>query len=39
MQKWTTIEFTVIRQSDKKMIDIGHHTLTETGEPSLLVEN
>jgi hypothetical protein len=34
-RKWHTVEFTVVRDSDKKMIDIGHHTLTETGEPLL----
>ena len=32
-QKWHTIEFTVVRQSDKAEIDIGNHTLSETGEP------
>lgn len=35
MQKWTTVEFTVVRKSDNKVIDIGHHTLSETGEPVL----
>lgn len=38
-QKWTTIEFTVVRQSDKTIIDIGNHTLTETGEPALSIRN
>ncbi|KAI8082482.1 cytochrome oxidase complex assembly protein 1-domain-containing protein [Gilbertella persicaria] len=33
--KWNTIEFTVVRESDQKQIDIGNHTLTETGEPKI----
>ncbi|CAO3628675.1 unnamed protein product [Mucor fragilis] len=32
-QKWNTIEFTVVRKSDNTLIDIGHHALTENGEP------
>lgn len=35
-RKWQTVKFTVVRDSDKKMIDIGNQTLTETGEPLLL---
>ncbi|OBZ81403.1 Cytochrome c oxidase assembly factor 1 [Choanephora cucurbitarum] len=35
-QKWQTIQFTVTRESDQKQIDIGNHTLTETGEPQLI---
>jgi cytochrome c oxidase assembly factor 1 len=32
-QKWSTQEFSVVRKSDNKAIDIGVHDLTETGEP------
>ncbi|CAO3673534.1 unnamed protein product [Rhizopus stolonifer] len=35
--EWKTIEFSVIRESDKKEIDIGHQSLKESGK-SLVVE-
>ncbi|KAI9016242.1 cytochrome oxidase complex assembly protein 1-domain-containing protein [Phycomyces nitens] len=30
---WKTIEFTVTRLSDNKVVDIGHHELSEKGGP------
>lgn len=35
--EWKTIEFSVIRETDKKEIDIGHQSLKESGK-SLVVE-